>query len=143
MITTKVFFIFGSLVALSASAAGHLTVRGAWIRQAPPGATVLAGYAELHNDGDAPLRVTGGASPAFAEVSIHESIETDGVSRMRAVTAIDISPGHSERLEPGGKHLMLMHPQRALVADNVVVISLRLADGSTVNARFLVRAEAR
>jgi periplasmic copper chaperone A len=142
VIVRDLFCIICSIVALPASAAGHLSVSNAWIRQAPPGAMMLAGYADLRNDGDASLRVTGAVSPAFADASIHETIETDGVSRMRPVAAIDIAPGQIVRLAPGGKHLMLMHPQRVLVADSVVPISLQLADGSTIGARFSVRAEA-
>src|ERR1700722_9974612 len=42
-------------IAGNAMAAGHLLVEGGWIRSAPPGAAMLAGYGTLHNIGDAPV----------------------------------------------------------------------------------------
>ena len=40
-----------------ARAEGKLGVFDAWIRQAPPGATMMAGYATLKNTGDMPVTV--------------------------------------------------------------------------------------
>src|SRR5690349_20517172 len=48
-----------------AHAGGKLGVFDAWIRAAPPGATMMAGYATLKNGGDAPLTVLTVQSDAF------------------------------------------------------------------------------
>jgi hypothetical protein len=121
-----------------ATAAG-LEVREAWIREAPPSATVLAGYAELSNPGPAPLRVTGARSADFGAVEIHEMRMDDGVMRMRALDAIELAPGASVRLAPGGNHLMLMRPARALRAGDRVAIVFEVEGATAVGVDFTVR----
>jgi copper(I)-binding protein len=54
----------------SAHAAGKLGVVDAWIRLAPPGASMLAGYATLSNTGDAPITVLTVQSDAFRMASL-------------------------------------------------------------------------
>ena len=64
---------------LAASSAHALDFDGAWIREAPPGAAVLAGYVEIRNDGKADVTLTSAQSEAFGEVEFHEMSMTDGV----------------------------------------------------------------
>lgn len=123
----------------AAQAAGRLEVSGAWIRTAPPGAMMLAGYATLRNSGDAPLTVTGADSEAFGDVSLHESVEVDGVARMKALGPVEIAPGASVVLAPGGKHLMLMRPKRALASGESIKIHIATASGEGASADFVVR----
>ncbi|HVJ61200.1 MAG TPA: copper chaperone PCu(A)C, partial [Tahibacter sp.] len=82
-----------SLAAFPAFAAGRLVVDDAWIRAAPPGARMLAGYAKLTNAGDAPIVVTGATSAAFGDVSMHASVVEDGVAKMRPLPSLNIAPG--------------------------------------------------
>ena len=63
----------------SAQAAGKLGVSDAWIRLAPPGASMVAGYATLTNSGDAPVIVLTVQSDAFRMASLHETIIDKGV----------------------------------------------------------------
>jgi copper(I)-binding protein len=137
------FAVFGLLLpALSAHAGAQLRVEQAWIRTAPPGAMAMAGYAVLRNVGDAPAVVKGASSDAFASASLHETVESDGVARMRAVDALTVTPGASVALAPGGKHLMLMHPGHALVAGAKVTIRFELESAPAVQAEFTVREDA-
>ncbi len=137
-------FWFGLLLAAGISdafAAGHLVIERAWIRTAPPGAMMLAGYASLRNDGDAPVTVAGADSADFGAVSLHESVEEGGVARMRALDRIEIKPGASILFAPGGKHLMLMRPKRELKVGSSVKIQLDTLTGG-VAADFVVRDAA-
>ena len=123
----------------TAHAAGSLEVEDAWIREAPPGATMLAGYATLKNRGDARLLVLLVESDAFEEASMHETVLEGGVSKMRELERIEIEPGAQVRLEPGGKHLMLMQPRHAIVAGSSIGITFVMADNTRVEAPFVVR----
>jgi copper(I)-binding protein len=92
----------------------ELTLDEAWIRSAPPGATALAGYGVLRNTGAESLQVSTVSSPAFGRVEIHETSIVDGVARMRRIDQLEI-PAHGEvRLEPSGKHIMLLDPKKDL-----------------------------
>lgn len=125
-----------------AAAAGTLSVEQAWVRAAPPGVPMLAGYAELHNTGDAPLRITAVESTAFGSVSLHETTVVDGVSRMRELPGLAVEPGASVRLEPGGKHLMLMEPRQPVDARSPLRLRFVLEDGRRVDADFVVTDQA-
>lgn len=128
-----------SLAAFPAFAAGRLVVDDAWIRAAPPGARMLAGYAKLTNAGDAPIVVTGATSAAFGDVSMHASVVEDGVAKMRPLPSLNIAPGATETFEPGGRHLMLMQPAAAMPTGAKATIALTVEGGGEVAAEFVVR----
>ena len=128
-----------SLAAFPAFAAGRLVVDDAWIRAAPPGARMLAGYAKLTNAGDAPIVVTGATSAAFGDVSMHASAVDDGVAKMRPLPALTIAPGATATFEPGGRNLMLMQPAAAMPAGAKATIALTVEGGGEVAAEFVVR----
>lgn len=130
--------LLAGLVAGAAQPSG-VEVRDPWIREAPPGAQVLAGYLELRNVGEAPQVLVGAASPAFAKAMLHQSREEGGVARMVHVERLELSPGASVSFAPGGYHLMLMKPRRALRAGDRVPVTLRFADGSRLEISFEVR----
>ncbi|GAP67411.1 copper metallochaperone, bacterial Cox17-like protein [Mizugakiibacter sediminis] len=120
-------------------AAGRLTVEDAWIRAAPPGAMMLAGYMVLGNAGDAPVVLAAADSDAFGEVSMHRTVEEHGVARMRPLERVSVAPGQRVVFAPGGMHLMLMQPKRALHAGDRVTIRLMQTDGAATPVEFAVR----
>lgn len=124
----------------TAHADGKLGVLDAWIRAAPPGATMLAGYATLKNSGDAPLSVLTVQSDAFRMTSLHETVVDKDVSRMRELHRLVIAPGETVQLAPGGKHLMLMHPRDPVAAGQKVEVTFLLGDGRRVQTYFDVVA---
>lgn len=131
-----------ALASVCSAASAEVVVASAWVRAAPPGAAMLAGYVTLRNDADAAARVVAAESDAFEAVEMHRTEEVDGVSRMREVQAIEV-PAHGEAvLAPGGLHLMLMRPRAPLAEGDSVAIRFRLADGGVVEADFPVRRGA-
>lgn len=127
-----------------ANAAGKLGVTDAWVRAAPPGAQMQAGYATLSNNGDAPLTVLTVQSDKFRMTSLHETvIDSNGVSKMRELHRVVIEPGAKVSLTPGGKHLMLMHPRTGIAVGDKVEVVFLLADGDRVVTNFdVVSADA-
>ncbi|MEL1263936.1 copper chaperone PCu(A)C [Pseudoxanthomonas putridarboris] len=127
----------------SASAAECLPeVRDAWVRLPPAAMPMMAGFARIENPCDTPVTVVGADSLAFADVSLHETREENGVSRMREVDALPIAPGKAAELKPGGLHLMLHGPYQPLAEGEKPVITLKLADGRTLPVVFEVRKTA-
>lgn len=120
----------------------ELSITESWIRAAPPGAMMLAGYATIRNTGTEPLIVDGAASPGFNAVELHESLETDGVARMRELKSVPLAAAAEVGFVPGGKHLMLIGPKSPLKAGDLVEISIRAGKNCTVAAQFEVRAAA-
>jgi len=126
----------------SAHAAGRLEASAAWIRAAPPGSVMLAGYLRLRNSGDVPLTVVGADSAAFRSVSMHQSVEENGVERMRPLAKFVIAPGDSVTFAPGGKHLMLMQPVRQLKSGDAVRIHIATESGEGADADFTLSDSA-
>lgn len=124
------------------STACDLKVESAWIREAPPNATTLAGYAVLKNTGTKDLHIKKIESSAFAAVEPHESITINGVATMRALDELIIA-GHAQlEFAPQGKHFMLIAPQQAMRQGDVVVVNFTDASGCRNSANFMVRTAA-
>ncbi|KRG69218.1 hypothetical protein ABB29_11175 [Pseudoxanthomonas dokdonensis] len=115
-------------------------VESAWVRLPPVAMPMMAGFATLSNPCETPLQVVSASSPAFADVSIHQSTVVDGINRMREVDVLEIPAGGSVELKPGSYHLMLMQPKTAPKAGDKVSIVLKLQDGRELPASFQVRA---
>lgn len=128
------------LASTCAHAGGKLGVFDAWIRAAPPGATMMAGYATLKNSGDGPLTLLTVQSDAFRLTSLHETIVDRDVSKMREIHRLVVEPGEEVRLTPGGKHLMLMQPRHAITVGEKVQVVFLLADGTRIETYFDVVA---
>lgn len=130
------------LLAAPAHAAGMLEVEGGWIRAAPPNAMMLAAYGTVRNAGDGPVIFSGAQSADFADVSLHETVEQNGIERMRALGRIVLAPGETMMLAPGGRHLMLMKPKRPLHVGDAVEIRFITENSGSVTAKFIVREDA-
>jgi copper(I)-binding protein len=128
------------LAAATAHAEGKLGVFDAWIRAAPPGAPMMAGYATLKNSGDTPISVLTVQSDAFRQSSIHETVIERGVAKMRETPRIDLAPGATVTMKPGGAHLMLVDPRHAIGKGEKVPMVFLLADGTRVETYFDVVA---
>ena len=114
----------------------------AWIRAAPQSATALAGYVVLRNPCGRPFVVTDVSSTDFAMGMIHQTIVDKGISRMRHAKSLPLPARGVLKFEPGGKHMMLMHPRRVLKEGDRVRLVLKLADGFKLNIDATVRREA-
>ncbi|MEO6075466.1 MAG: copper chaperone PCu(A)C [Dokdonella sp.] len=131
-----------SLATFPAVAAGKLEISEAWIRSAPPNATMLAGYATLYNAGDAPITINAVNAAGFEDTSLHETVLVGDVSQMRAIGDLIIAPGASVVFAPAGKHIMLMKPTQAPTPGTAVAITFNFANGGNQSAQFVIRDAA-
>lgn len=135
-----------ALLLLLASGAAHacegLVIEHAWVREAPPGARVMAGYAELRNEGATALIVEAVEGPGyFDHVMIHETRLEEGRARMVARERLELLPGETVLLAPGGLHLMLMNPVSDLALGAEIPLAFRCGE-SRLLATFPVSAAA-
>ena len=117
-------FAWVTLLAAAGAAHAQVQVKDAWARPAVQGQTATGAFMSLtSNDG---ARLVGAASPVAGVVEIHEMVMEGSVMKMRAVAAVDLPPGRSVELKPGGYHVMLMDLKRPLQAGERVPLELRL-----------------
>jgi len=120
---------------------GAVAVTGAWVRAAPPGAMVMAGYAVLRNTGTHALNIESVTSPQFSAVEMHGTIIENGVARMVQQQVLTLPAGGELTLAPGGLHLMLMQPNKLLRPGDRVELILHLDDGSTLSVDAAVKMQ--
>ena len=108
---------------LSCTARAEVTVSDAWVRASLPQQRATGAFMKIHSDGER-LRLVG-ASTAVAGVSeIHEMRIENDIARMGPVDGVEIAPGATVELRPGGYHVMLMDLHRALEAGTEVPLVL-------------------
>ena len=123
----------------AASEQAGVSVRDAWVREAPPGMTMMAGYMELRNNSSRPQVLVAARSSGFESVTIHRTIVKDGIARMVHAPQIELAANASLIFAPGSYHLMLMNPKRTLRAGDAVVVDLEFRGGLVLPATFEVR----
>lgn len=130
------------LISAPSWACGELTTADAWIRLAPPGAAVMAGYITLSNASEQSVLVQGASSADFEKVELHSMSMDGGVMQMRKLELIEVKVGQTMPLEPGGNHLMLIGPKRSFKAGDQVEIALNLCEDEKKPVTFTVRESA-
>jgi copper(I)-binding protein len=127
------------ITSLLAVADSSVVVRDAWVREAPPGAPVLAAYFTLENPGSKADKLVAVRGADFEKIEIHATEIRAGVARMIALAALPIPPHAVVRLAPGGYHIMLHHPRRVLAAGMSVKLELRFESGTRLTVVAPVR----
>lgn len=134
--------LWAALSPAAAMADGPSTqVSHVWIREAPPGTDVMAGYFVLQNLTSRPLSLTAVSSPEFGQVMMHESVVQGSEESMRAVAKVELPARGSIEFKPGGYHLMLMQPRKNLFSGDNVTLMLTFSDGSELAILAPVRRD--
>jgi copper(I)-binding protein len=125
--------------ALGQGAKPSIAVTDAWARAMPPGAKTGAAYVTLANKGSADDKLVSVSTPVAAEAQLHTTINDNGVMKMRPVSAIDVKPGATVTLKPGGLHLMLMGVKQPLTEGQSFPMTLTFAKAGKVETTVAVK----
>jgi hypothetical protein len=119
---------------------GTLTIEQPWTRATPGGAKVAGGYVKITNTGTLPDKLVGGSFERAGRFEVHEMSMNNGVMTMRPVSGgLDIAPGASVMLAPGGFHMMFMDLKQPLKEGDSVKGTLTFEKAGTVDVVFDVR----
>jgi copper(I)-binding protein len=119
---------------------GPITIETPWLRATPKGAKVAGGYMRITNTGSGPDRLVGGTLEHAGGFEIHEMTMVDNVMRMRPLPkGLEIKPGQTVELAPGGYHVMGMALQGGFTEGQTVRGTLRFEKAGTVNIEYAVR----
>jgi periplasmic copper chaperone A len=136
--TALAVFLIAAPVGHSDAAANGIAVSGQWFRFVMR-SLPAAGYFTLSNATATAQTLIGAQSTACEALMLHRSVNTNGEERMVMVPNVPVPAHGSVRFAPGGYHLMCMSPKPAMTPGQSVPVTLRLANGETVNAQFPVR----
>lgn len=120
--------------------AGSLTLEQPWSRATPGGGKVGGGYLRITNTGTVSDRLTGGSLPVASKVEVHEMRLEGDVMRMKAVEGgLEIKPGATVELKPGGLHLMFMDLKEPLKEGQTVKGTLTFEKAGSIAVEYTVR----
>jgi copper(I)-binding protein len=120
---------------------GSIHISQPWSRATPKGASAGAGYMTITNKGTGPDRVNCLSSEASAECQIHTMTMDNGVMKMRPVEGgLEILPGQTAPLKPGGLHMMLIDLKHPLEAGSTMKATLKFDHAGTVDVEYPVAA---
>jgi copper(I)-binding protein len=101
--------------------AGSLVISQPWSRATAGGAKVGAGYMTITNIGTEPDRLIGGSLPQAGKFEVHEMRMENNVMTMRPLHGgLEIKPGQTVKLAPGGYHVMFMRLKEPLKQGEVL-----------------------
>jgi len=104
-----------------------------------PAAKAGGGYVTISNEGETDDALVAVAAD-FPKVMLHQSIEEDGVMRMRHVDRIALPAGEIVELAPGGYHLMFMGLTDPLEPGQEFPVTLTFEKAGDVEVMFKVEA---
>ena len=137
---------FVLIVGLSAPAlAGSedVVVEGAWSRASIGTNRPGAAYMKIRNTGDEAVTLTEIRTDIAMMPEIHRTSTNDqGVSSMAPAGEIEIGPGETVALKPGGLHAMLMRLQRPMAEGDRFQLTLVFSDGGELVVDVPIRGIA-
>ena len=120
---------------------GAIEIGQPWTRATPPTAESGGGYLVLKNTGTTPDRLIAVKSPAADKVEIHEMKMDGNIMRMREVEkGIEIPPGATVELKPGGFHVMFMGLKAPFAKDAKVPATLVFEKAGSIDVELMVQA---
>ena len=120
---------------------GALEIGHPWARATPPTAPTGGGYLSVKNTGTTPDRLVSVSSPAAETVQVHEMKMEGNVMRMREIAGgLEIPPGATVTLAPGGMHLMMMGLKGPLKQGERVPLTLVFEKAGKIDVELAVVA---
>jgi copper(I)-binding protein len=126
----------------------EIHVDGAWARAMPlvsgegEAATNSAVYLLIRNEGGVGDRLLAAASEVAERVEIHESKIVNDMMVMEELEGVEILPGSSVELKPGGVHIMLLGILRPLLVGEEFELLLHFQKAGDLSIAVPVRLNA-
>jgi len=119
---------------------GSLLIDHPWALATPNGAKVGAGYMKITNNGTEPDRLIALTSPAARRLVIHNQSTEGDVAKMRAVeNGLEIKPGETVELKPGGTHIMFEDLTGPLIGPSRVKGTLIFEKAGAIDVDYAVK----
>lgn len=127
----KPWMLVAVMAYLPTAVAADVVVSDGWARASVLSSRPAAAYPTLTSDREDQL--VGVTSPVARRVTLH-AVETDarGLRRMVELKVLNLRPGETVILGPGGMHLMLIGLSGKLEEGAVLPLTLTFASGTTL-----------
>jgi hypothetical protein len=133
-------FAFAATVHAHEYTLGELQIGHPWSRATPPGAQIGGAFMKLTNKGKTADKLIRAETPAAATVELHTMSMDGNVMRMRQVESIEIKPGASVALAPGGLHIMMVGLKQPLKAGDKLPLTLWFEKAGKLEVQLAIDA---
>ena len=116
--------LFSALSCTASTDSNVLSIKQAWIAEAPPVSKVMVAYMTIENNGAQDISLIKAESDMYSSIEFHETRHEDGMARMIRHNDLNIPANSHITLKRGGKHLMLFNPVKRLKTGDIVTIKL-------------------
>ena len=141
LILSSAVALFGLPAAAHDYTLGSLKIGHPWARATPPTAPSGGGFLTVTNTGTTADRLVSVTSPAAAQVQVHEMKMDGTIMRMRELeNGLEIPPGATVALAPGGFHLMMMGLKAPLKEATRVPVTLVFEKAGKIDVELQVMA---
>jgi hypothetical protein len=123
----------------AAADASDISLDHVWARASAGNATTGAAYLTVTDHGR-PDRLVGVSTPVAATAELHETINDNGVMKMRPVAGIALEPGKPVKFSPGGYHVMLTGLKSPLKAGDSFPLTLAFEHAQPITVTAAVEA---
>ena len=116
---------------------GGIELLNASARATLPGMSSSAAYMTIRNGSSESVQIRVLESPVAMRSELPTTEMNNGMMSMRRVDNLQINPGESVELKPGGYHIMLMGLKQPIAANSEIPIIMTFSNGErlTVMAR--------
>jgi len=136
-------FLCGTLASycMASYCVADVRVDNAWIKLAPPSATVNAAYMQLTNLQLQAQTIVDVSADCCAMAMLHQIRQEGDKVSMAHLDQLVVPPQSSVQLAPGGMHIMLMNAHEKLSLNRQVIITLKFDDGHSQTIELAVKKD--
>jgi copper(I)-binding protein len=120
---------------------GNLEIAHPWAKATLAGQPVAGGFMKITNTGTEPDRLVKITTGVSDMTQIHEMKVEDGIMKMGEIPGgIEVAPGATVELKPGGLHVMFMGIKTPFKEGDMVKATLTFEKAGTIDVEFKVDA---
>lgn len=129
---------FASFALVSCGQGDILFADKAVVNLSPVEGNPSVGYMELHG-GRQEVDLLGVTSDDAVRLEMHETVEEDGVARMQPLKKINVPPGATVKMEPGGKHVMLWGISESAIRKGLLPLVLIYSNDDRILVQAVIK----
>lgn len=133
------FLILFLLQACDQKTLSTIEIKDSWIRTPAPFAQALAGFMLLKNHSNRPIALVQVKAEGFEHIMLHQSMNKNGMHKMKHAENIVIPPQGELRFQHGGYHIMLMGIQKKIQSGDEIPLTLVFDNGLETLVSFVVK----
>jgi copper(I)-binding protein len=137
--TALVLVLFLSSEACPQTSSNTIKIEQVWARATPSGAQTGAAYMTLINNGASADRLVSASTPVAHQIQFHKETEDNGVSRMREVHNVELSPGGKVIFKPGDMHMMIVGIRQPLKEGQTFPLTLQFEKAGQIDVTVPIK----